>query len=131
MGTEREYKHLRTVHYLRKTINFNDTGIGTGVRMGSLPAGAQLLQGVVNVRTAFNAGTTNVLTVGTNASSYNNLAAAADVDETSATVQALPILKALYFSAAADVYAMYTQSGTAATTGVATIIIPYTIDNDL
>ncbi len=130
MGNARAYPELRAVHYIRKTVNYNDAGVSSGVKIGTLPAGAQLLPGVANVRTVFNAGTTNVLTVGANATSYDNLAAAGDVDESSATVQALPAAKALYFSADADVYVKYTQSGTAASTGVATIIIPYTIDND-
>ena len=46
---------------LKKTVNFNDAGISSGV--------------------AFDAVTTNVLTVGTNSTTFNNLVQAADVDE--------------------------------------------------
>jgi hypothetical protein len=30
--------HTQQVHYLRKRVNFNDTNIGTGVVIGTLPA---------------------------------------------------------------------------------------------
>lgn len=127
----REHPELHVPHVFRKTVNYNDSGIGSGVKFGTLPAGAQLLPSIVNVRTVFNAGTTNVLTVGTNASSYNNIVAAGDVNEASATPQAVPTANLAYQASEVDVYAMYTESGTAATTGIATIGLLYMIDNDL
>jgi hypothetical protein len=59
--------HTQQVHYFRKRVNFNDVGIAAGVLFGTLPAGAMLVQLNVRVNTAFNAGTTNALNVGTTA----------------------------------------------------------------
>lgn len=120
------------VNYLRKTVNFNDPGIATGVPIRNwLPKGAQILRTVVTIQTAFNAATTNVLTVGTNASSYNDIVASGDVDET--TLGATTVLtgaKLNALSADKQAYIMYTQTGTAATTGKASIVIEYAPDND-
>jgi hypothetical protein len=89
----------------------------------------------VHVGTAFNAGTTNVLTVGTNASAYNNIMLAADADETAAgaiTNAIKPSGTALGpLAADARVFVMYTQTGTAATAGSAIVLIHYVPDTDL
>lgn len=127
--TAREY-HTQQVHYLRKTVNFNDVGIATGVYMGTLPAGAQIVDIVVNVVTAFNAVSSNVLTVGTNSTSFDDIVAAANVDESSATGQRVTTGLGLELAADADVYAKYTQSGTAANAGQAVIVIAYVPNND-
>jgi len=127
----------QVVHTLRIKVNFNDAGIATGVGKQWLPKGAIITSTSVHVGTAFNAGTTNALTVGTNASSYNNIVAAADVDETAAGVVTNGIKPATSGTAtgplAADtrVFVMYSQTGTAATTGQATVLIHYVPDTDL
>ncbi len=122
--------HQQLVHYFRKTVNFNDAGIASGVLMGTLPAGAQIVDAVVNVETAFNAATTNVLTAGTNSTSFDNIVGASDVSEGSAGAARATAGLALEFTADTDVYAKYTQSGTAATTGKAHIVISYVPNND-
>lgn len=123
-------------HYLRFAVNFNDVGISSGVAKQTLPAGAVITSTSVYIGAAFNAVTTNVLTVGTNdPTTLNNIVAAADVDETVATTLTNGIkptgtaLGAL--TADAIVYVKYTQTGTAATTGSAIVIIKYTPNNDL
>ena len=63
-GSTARKNALQLVHYLRFTVNFNDTGIATGVGKQWLPAGAMIIGTDVNISTAFNAGTTNALTVG-------------------------------------------------------------------
>ncbi|BAF86842.1 unknown protein [Azorhizobium caulinodans ORS 571] len=121
------------VHYLRFTVNYNDAGIGSGVRKGTLPAGALILSTSVNVATVFNAASTNVLTVGTNSTSFNNIVASGDVDESAAALTngIKPTSAALVpLASDLDVYAMYTQTGTAATTGKAYVVIQYIPDND-
>lgn len=125
----REY-HTQQVHYLRKTVNFNDAGIASGVYMGTLPAGAQIVDTVVNVVTAFNAVSTNVLTVGTNSTSYDNIVGSGGVDESSATGQRVTTGLSLEFASDADVYVKYTQSGTAANAGQAVIVVAYAANND-
>src|ERR1700688_4143286 len=55
-----------TVHF-RKTVNFNDANIATGVKIGAIPAGAFITSVKCYVTTAFNAATTNNLLIGTTA----------------------------------------------------------------
>src|SRR4051812_13971758 len=125
----------QVVHTLRIKVNFNDAGIATGVAKQWLPKGAVITSTSVVVGTAFNAATTNVLTVGTNAGIYDNIVGAADVTEgsapaiTNATKPAGTALGPL--AADSRVFVMYTQSGTAATAGQATILIHYVPDTDL
>lgn len=125
--------HLPVVHVLTKQVNYNDANIGTGVLMGTLPAFAQVIDAVVRLEVAFNAATTNVLTAGTNSASYDNIVGASDVTEATPAAYrgAIATVGATSYATETDVYARYTQSGTAATTGRATISIMYTINRDL
>lgn len=119
-------------NYLRKTVNYNDAGIDTGIPFRNwLPEGARILRANVVIDTVFNAATTNVLTVGTNSSNYNDIVASGDVDETVLGETAvLTGAKLGALSADKQVYIKYTQTGTAASTGKATVIIEYAPDND-
>lgn len=113
---------------LRKTVNFGDAGIASGIAFdASIPAGSFILRAYVEIVTAFNAVTTNVLTVGTNSTTYNDIVAAGDVDE--ATVGVYDVVRGLGRGIAASAdktpYVKYTQSGTAATTGQAVIVITF------
>lgn len=113
---------------LKKRIQFNTAGIAAGVAFdNSLPAGAVILSVLVEIITAFNAGTTNVLTVGTNSTTYNNLVAAADVNEGAvATTQVLRgIGGSILRSAALTPYVTFAETGGAATTGDAEITIEF------
>ena len=121
--------HQNLVHYLRKEVNYNDPGIASGIVIGRLPANAQILQALARVRTTFNAATTNVLTVGTNASNYDNILGTADIAEGSAGNNAAPSANLQEVLAETDVFAKYTQTGTAATQGKAVIHIAYTVNN--
>lgn len=123
------YGHEQQVYFLRKTVNFGDTGISSGVLMGTLPAGAHVINTSVHIRTVFNAATTNVLTVGTNSSSYNDLIASGTVDETAlGYTVASPVSDVVYPTADLGVYVKYTQTGTAGTTGKADIVVSYVPD---
>lgn len=115
------------IQAISATVNFNTLGIGTAdtVVVGKLPAGAQCLTATVRVNTAFNALTTNVLTVGSAAGSDADIVADGDVDETSTGATSVVRPAGLTFAADTTIYAKYTQSGTAATTGSAVITIPY------
>ena len=129
-GTTARKIALQVVEYIAIDVNYNDTGIATGVATGKyLPAGAILIGTDVSINTAFNAVTTNVLTCGTNGPTTNdNIVAAADVAETPAalTQNIKPTGTALgKLAADAQIYVKYTQSGGAATAGAATIIIKY------
>ena len=112
---------------LKKTVNFNDAGIASGVAFdNSIPAGAFIIGCWVEIVTLFNAGSTNVLVVGTTATG-TNIVAAGDVNEgaTGVTVVTRPLGRGL--TAAADItpFVTYTQTGTAGTTGQAVIVIEF------
>ncbi len=128
MAVAQQY-HQNQIHFLRKEVNFNDPGIAAGLVIGRLPANAQITQALARVRTTFNAGTTNVLTVGTNASAYDNIFGTADIAEGSVGNSAAPLANLQEALAEADVYVKYTQTGTAATQGKAVIHIAYTVNN--
>lgn len=117
----------QNVHFIGKDVTYNTTGIGTAdtVKVGRIPAGSRLMPVQVTVTTAFNAATTNVLTVGSNATANTNMVSASDVTEGSAGTVIVGTGCDLAFTSDTDIYVRYTQSGTAATAGAATILIPY------
>jgi hypothetical protein len=116
------------IHYIRANVAFNSVASGTSVSLGAaLPAGAVVLFTSVGIQTVFNAGTTNVLIVGTG-SDDDALVAAGGADETAVGVtNVVPATLGGIMSASADteLFWKYTQSGTAATTGAATIVVAY------
>jgi hypothetical protein len=133
-GSTARQHNTQQVHYLRFAVNFNDSGIASGTAKQWLPKGAIIKDTSVYIGAAFNATTTNVLTVGTNAGSFNNIVAGADVDETTIAITngIKPTGVALGpLPADAQVFATYTQTGTAATAGSAVVIIQYVPNNDL
>ncbi len=90
-----------------------------------LPAGAQILDVHCQVETAFNAATTNVLTVGITGTQDKYLAAADITEATPAMYPATRKTLPVKLAAAETVKAFYGQTGTAATTGKARIGIVY------
>ena len=129
LGTNARQDPRQVANTLKKTVNFGDVGIASGVAFDNpLPAGAFILRVLVEIVTAFNAVTTNVLTVGTvNTPPYNNIVAAADVNEAVTGIYDVTRALGRSLTAAGDVtvVAQYTQTGTAATTGQAIIVIEY------
>lgn len=124
--------HTQQTHYIRKHVAFGDAGIAAGILAGTLPAGALIISALARIITAFNAGTTNVLTVGTNSTAYDNIFAAADITEATVGGYVAPALtaSATTYAADTDVFIKYAQTGTAATTGAADILIAYAPNND-
>lgn len=125
--------HTQQVHYLRKVVNWNDTNIATGVKFGTLPAGAVCIGGHVHVTTAFNAGTTNSLSVGQVTTATELIAAASAVAGTAGVKlniapNASPFL--IDLAADTDIYVLYAQTGTAASAGRAVITIEFAVNND-
>lgn len=130
IGTGRQTQFQQT-HYIRKRVNWNDAGIAAGVLAGTLPAGALLTLAAARVNTAFNAGTTNVLQMGTTATGGEILAnavvlagAAGFKSATSGTAFSAT------FATDTDIYVSYAQTGTAATAGQADMIVSYAPNND-
>jgi len=121
----------QTVHTLRKKVRFDTPGVASGVKMPApLPAGAEILRATAKVKTAFNAATTNVLTVGTSAGSMADVLSASDVTEGTPGAYTATTGAALTLASDTDIYVKYTQTGTAATAGEAIIIIEYVPNND-
>ncbi|MHC2462121.1 hypothetical protein [Bradyrhizobium embrapense] len=133
-GTTARKNSAQMVHYLRFAVNFNDAGIAAGVGKQTLPAGAVIIGTDVNIVTAFNAGTTNVLTVGSAAGANADVVAGADVAENATGLtQNIKPTGAMLVPLAADtqVFAQFTQTGGAATAGKAIVVVKYVPDNDL
>ena len=101
-------------------VKFNTTGIATGVELKKLPNNVKITRAVAVVGTAFNAGTTNVLTIGTN-DDVDNILGSGDITEGTAGAYT----KAVFVDGAKGdkIKAKYTQTGTDATTGEAEIFI--------
>lgn len=127
-GSAARKTHMQVMHTMAFDVNYNDPGIASGVNTGKvLPAGAVISGVDVYVNTVFNAQTTNVLTVGTNGTTANDLVGSSDVNEASAQMFANITTGGALGKLSADkpVYVKYTQTGTAATTGAATVVIKY------
>ena len=112
--------HTQQIHYIKATLNFN-SGV---VTIGTIPSGATIMKPIsgANVNVAFNAGTTNVIDIGTTAN--DDLYA---TDLAGGTIAFVPFDEAVTQKLAADTTftATYAQTGTAATAGSADVIISY------
>ena len=97
-------------------IAFDSTSASTGVKLGKVPKNTIITKAVCVVSKAFNAGTTNVVILGT-AADDDALMASADVTE--GTAGAYSKNTWLDVSAETELIAKYTETGTAATSGEA------------
>jgi len=130
-GSDARDFERQMIHYYRRTISFDTVNVSSAdtIKIGTLPAGAVITQAIVKVNTAFNAGTDNLINVGTSADP-DGIVDELDIDATAAEFQVVYRGCDLTFSSATPVYATYAESGTAATAGEAEIIICYIPDND-
>jgi len=116
---------LQGVHAIRVDVAYDTPGIGSGIKFGALPPDSVLLAIMTEVRTAFNAASTNVLTVGTDASAVDILDASA-LAEAAGSEWLTPITGfECARTAVTDLYVKYAQSGTAASAGSATLTVLY------
>ncbi|HAY09380.1 MAG TPA: hypothetical protein DCY18_05495 [Thauera sp.] len=106
------------------TVAFNTEGIADGVFWFRMPSRATVTEFICDVTTAFNAGTTNVLTVEARGSSTTEFAAAGDIDESSETEQTLT--NPAVIAQDLDIYIKYAQTGDAADAGEAEFSLTYT-----
>jgi len=123
--------------YYRLTVNFNDQNIGAAQQFGALPPGAYIMAVDAYVTTAFNAATTNVVTLGTTKASANEIVASGisgaplavgPLHLTSAAGLGMAVTNV---ATAIPLFVKYAQTGTAATTGSITIVITFVANNDL
>lgn len=127
VGSDARQFHTQQIHFLRKSIGIAD--IGVEVTVGKLPAGATILKPLsgVNVDVVFNAGSTNVLDIGTPAD--DDLYA---TDLALGTIAFVPLDEAVAMTTAAvtTVTATVATTGTAATAGAGEVVIAYVPDTD-
>ena len=102
------------------TVAFDTEDVDKGVELCELPAGIVVTKAVAVVTEAFDAGTTNVLTVGAN-DDVNDIMGSGDITE--GTKGAYLVNKFAQYDAAATIKAKYTQTGTDATAGAADIYL--------
>lgn len=132
----------QAVNYYRITVNFNDQNIGAAQQFGQLPSNAYILAIDAYVNTAFNAGTTNAVTIGTTKANSNEIVATGINGTTSIAVGVLHLTSAAGLGTAVSMggtwlnlpmplFVKYAQTGTAATTGQVVIVITYMPNNDL
>jgi hypothetical protein len=127
----REYD-MQVLHFIRRSVSFDTPLISTDdtILVGVLPAGAVIYDAIVKVSTAFNAATTNYINVGI-AGDDDGIVDQTDLDLPAAEWQSSRRGCDLTITSDTPVYVTYDQSGTAATTGAAEIIVAYIPDNDL
>jgi hypothetical protein len=97
------------------------------VTIGTVPAGAQIVSINIDVTTAFNAATTNTITVGKSGSAAAFVASTSIGSAGRASVATTGVYSAWADVGSADVpvTATYSQTGTAASAGAARVTIVY------
>lgn len=115
-------RFAHTVHYISVAFTYADNG--KVLKVGTIPSGAQILKAAsgVHVNVVFNAGTTNVLDIGSAAD--GDLYA---TDLALGSIAFVPLDEAVSMRVSADteITATPALSGTAATTGEGVISIAY------
>lgn len=112
---------------LRRRLPYSTGGFGTapGIPIGAIERGGVILRAYAIVNTAFNAGTTNTLTLG-DASVVDSLVTNANAAPGTAGVkQGSGVKIGAEVTADTVIYATFTQAGTAATAGDVTFVVEY------
>ena len=106
------------------TIAYTDSG---AVTIGTIPANAQIVDVNIDVTTAFNAASTNTITVGKSGSAAAFVASTSIGSAGRASVATTGVYSAWadVGSAEVPVTATYSQTGTAASAGAARVTIVY------
>lgn len=117
------------VQTINTSLAYNTTGAATGILVGTLPAGAMLTGWAVHVTTAFNAGSTNPIAIGTTGTGTDVVPAASITSGTAGVYGTKIIGSGARGRLAADtaIYVNYIPTGTAASTGAAVVAIEYIV----
>lgn len=109
-----------------KVTTFADS---TATNMFALPAGAQLLQIYLDVTEAFNAGTNNTITIKVGSTTVASVTATSANITTGRQTLTLAAPATWINVGASDVFvtSTFTGTGTAATTGIATVTAEYVV----
>lgn len=125
MGSTARKTHLPVTHQISRTFNYNDVGLLTGLKVGSIPLGSILGTTTVLTSVPFNGTVSGALSVGTTLTG-TGLINGTDVRTAVARVDTVvPAAVAGPLAADTDVYASLAIGGTAGTAGVFTVITTY------
>jgi hypothetical protein len=129
-GSQARQDPRNVSNQIRWRFTFADAGLAVGIQIGVLPQNAFIMDCLVEIVTAFNAGTTNPISIGTVAAAYNNIHAAGDNTPGTpnvyrAALAASKFGRALTQGGDTPVFLKYTPTGTAATTGVGEVVLEY------
>lgn len=127
MATVQRKYHDQNTTYIAKRVTYSDAGISAGTLEfpARLPPNCFILSTSIQIRTAFNAGTTNVLTVGTVSGTAADIVTASDVNEGATGITRVAGVGVLSKTAEKQIFVKYAQTGTAASAGEADIIVEY------
>jgi hypothetical protein len=128
LGTNARQDPRQVLNTLKKTFNWNDPGIATGIAFDNyLPQNAFIENVLTEIVVAFNAGSTNQVSVGTVGPAYTNIVAVADNTPGTPAVYPSTVGRGRSLTASGDVlpYVKYAQTGTPATTGQGICVIFY------
>lgn len=116
------------VQYIRRSVTFDSSLLTStlGIPIGAIPAGAIIDSLDANIETAFNAGSTNVLTVGSSATPAGIGASASIIAGTAGYKRGLTgALCGTPLAADTIIYAQYSPTGTAGTAGKAEFVVKF------
>ncbi len=132
VGTSARDVKMPVSQVISFVLNYNTTGASTGVQIGIIPANAVIQSWRATVETAFNAGSTNPITIGTTATGAEIAAAASITSATPGAYTGSPAAAAGWKQQTADtpVYVAYIPTGTAAGTGKAIVVIHYIVTDN-
>lgn len=130
-GTSARTLPLQAVHYLRKAIAWNTAGITTAstVPVGVLPAGAIVMETLIQVTTAFNDSGTDTLIVGY-VGATNALAITTDSNIKVAGGYKSQRGMDLTFAADTTINAQIAAQNGDSSAGAANIVVTYVVNND-
>ena len=131
-GNTARDNHEQQTSFIRKTITFADAGAAVnGLPIGFVPAGALIKSSSVDVSVAFDAATTSV-TVGTNATAYDNILTTAQIAQATQGVKRglPPTVRVDQIVAPTMIYLKTAVTGTPAA-GQLTIVIEFVVNRDL
>lgn len=124
-GTAAREYHTAQVHYLTRAFTYADDGLA--LSMGFIPAGAYVIRGGVCVKTAFNAGSTNVLDIGTVADDDGFATDLALGTVGVIAADEMATTNDFYVTVDTEIKCTVDLTGTAATTGAGLAFIEYIV----
>lgn len=126
-GTAARDLMLPVTQAISISLAFNTSGASSGVKIGTIPSGAIILRWTARILTAFNAGSTNPITIGTTATGAQVAASASITSGTAGNYTGAPANSTGWaaFAADQDIFTAYIPTGTAASAGSAIITVEY------